>query len=220
MNETQHTGTTTTPDPHAISRGLASGTNDTGETIVQTIGQVYDTSPEDLWDAVTSAERLPRWFAPVTGDLVQGGHYQIEGNASGTIRTCEPPREFTATWEFGGNTSWIAVRVSADGTGARLQLEHTAQVTEDTTFWDEYGPGATGVGWDLGFMGLAKHLATGEAITGDAAEGWETTAEGLGFITESSRLWAEASIAHGTAREDAEGARERTTAFYTGLPEA
>src|SRR5690606_38534560 len=118
---------------------------------------------------------LPRWFAPVHGDLVEGGQYQIEGNAGGTIQTCEPPRAFTATWEFGGNTSWIAVRLSADGAGARLELEHTARVTEDRTFWDEYGPGATGVGWDLGFMGLAKHLATGEAITGDAAAGWETT---------------------------------------------
>lgn len=207
-----------TPDPHAISRGLASGSRGQGETIVQTIGQTYATTVEDLWDAITNAERLPRWFGPVSGELEQGGRYQIEGNAGGTIHSCEPPQQFSATWEFGGNTSWIQVRISPGGAGARLELEHTAEVGEDTSFWDEYGPGATGVGWDLAFMGLGKHLATGATITGEAAQGWESTPEGLGFITESSRLWAQASVAHGTPAEAAEAARDRTTAFYTGQP--
>lgn len=217
MTEHQQSSTATpAADPSATHRDLASRTTEHGEANVQTVAQTYATTAEDLWDALTNPERLPRWFAPVSGDLRLGGQYQVEGNAGGTIETCEPPRSFSATWEFGGNTSWIAVRITPDGDGARFELEHTALVTEDTSFWDEYGPGATGVGWDLAFMGLAKHLATGASITGDHAQGWETTPEGLAFITECSRQWAEANVRFGTPREAAEAARDRTTAFYTG----
>ena len=31
----------------------------------------------DLWEALTSAERIPRWFAPVSGDLRLGGRFQV-----------------------------------------------------------------------------------------------------------------------------------------------
>lgn len=51
----------------------------------------YDTGIEDLWDAITNAERLPRWLLPVSGDLRLGGRYQLEGNASGRITACDPP---------------------------------------------------------------------------------------------------------------------------------
>ena len=29
----------------------------------------YDTTVDDLWDAITTPERLARWFMPVEGDL-------------------------------------------------------------------------------------------------------------------------------------------------------
>lgn len=41
-----------------------------------TLTRLYDTSVDDLWDAVTSRERIPRWFAAVEGDLQLGGRYQ------------------------------------------------------------------------------------------------------------------------------------------------
>ena len=71
--------------------------------------------PADLWDACTNIDRIPRWFLPITGDLRVGGHYRLEGNANGTILTCDPPREFTATWECGGDVSWIEVRITGEG---------------------------------------------------------------------------------------------------------
>ena len=80
-----------------------------------TISQAYDTDAADLWDACTNIERIPRWFLPITGDLKVGGRYQLDGNANGTILTCDPPREFTATWEFGGDVSWIEVRITGEG---------------------------------------------------------------------------------------------------------
>src|SRR5689334_23616439 len=86
-----------------------------GEAHVVTIGQAYPTDAADLWDALTNSERIPRWFLPVSGDLRVGGRYQLEGNAGGTVLSCDPPREFTATWEFNGAVSWIEVRVFEEG---------------------------------------------------------------------------------------------------------
>jgi len=123
-----------------------------------TLTRLYDTSVDDLWDALTSKERIPRWFLPVEGELRLGGKYQLKGNAGGTITACTPPSHFAATWEFGGRMSWVDVKVAAGSGRARMTLEHTA-IIED--HWNQFGPGAVGVGWDLAVMGLARHLATG-----------------------------------------------------------
>src|SRR4051812_25995035 len=53
--------------------------------------RTYHTTPDDLWDALTSAERIPRWFLPIEGDLKLGGRYQVKGNAGGSITRCDPP---------------------------------------------------------------------------------------------------------------------------------
>ena len=75
----------------AVERGMTTGTRDGADTFVQTVAQTYPAPIDDVWDALTSAERLPRWFLPVSGDLRLGGRYAIEGNASGTVETCDAP---------------------------------------------------------------------------------------------------------------------------------
>lgn len=59
--------------------------------LVAIAGRTYDTTVEDLWDALTTPERLARWFLPVEGDLEPGGRYRLEGNASRTIDRCRRP---------------------------------------------------------------------------------------------------------------------------------
>src|SRR6185437_4008593 len=75
---------------------------ETGEVRTVTIARGYAAPVEDLWDACTTPERIARWFLPVSGDLREGGRYQLEGNAGGTIERCDPPHAFAATWEFAG----------------------------------------------------------------------------------------------------------------------
>lgn len=206
----------TTEIEHAdtVDRHLATRELDGADAVVATIGRRFPTSPEDLWDAVTNAERLRRWFAPVSGDLRLGGRYQVEGNASGEILTCDPPHSFRATWEFGEGIGWITVMISGtDDGGAHLSLEHTAHIPSE--FWDQFGPGATGVGWDLSLLGMAQHLANPEADKPDENE-WVASEAGRAFITASSQHWVEASVTFGTNRDQAEAAGRRTTAFYTG----
>ena len=94
---------------NAVRRTVGSRVLEAGEARVVTLSQSYPTDAADLWDACTNIERIPRWFLPISGDLKLGGQYQLEGNASGTILTCDPPRAFSATWEYGGAVSWIEV---------------------------------------------------------------------------------------------------------------
>ena len=165
---------------------------------------------------MTSGERIPRWFLPISGDLQPGGRYQLEGNAGGTITACEPPSHFALTWEFGGDVSWVEVRVADAGDGAaRLTLAHTQRLSDH---WDRYGPGATGVGWEMGLLGLALHIAQPDAPKPDEAA-FAASADGKALITGSSEGWEQAAVAAGTDPEAAHAAATRTTAAYTGEPE-
>ena len=76
--------------------------------------RTYDTMVEDLWDTITTPERLVRWLLPVEGDLKHGGRYQLEGNAGGTITRCERPEALELTWEIMGGTNWVNVRLAPD----------------------------------------------------------------------------------------------------------
>jgi len=179
--------------------------------------RVYDTDPDDLWDALTNAERIPRWFSPVTGDLKLGGRYQVQGNAGGTILRCEPARALDLTWEFAGATSWVTLRLAAEGQGTRLTLEHIFPAADlDGEHWQKFGPAAVGVGWDLSFLGLGLHLASGGAKPPENDPAWMASEEAKTFMRGSADAWAQAHIASG---EDAETARRMagaTAKFYTG----
>jgi uncharacterized protein YndB with AHSA1/START domain len=179
--------------------------------------RTYDTEIADLWDALTSATRIPRWFMPISGELRLGGRYQLHGNASGQITRCEPPRALEVTWEFGGQVSWVKVTLTPEGDRAtRLVLEHVAHVPDTT--WAQYGPGAAGVGWDASLMGLALHLASGAGVDHAEVEAWSASDEGKAFFGQASTAWSTAAVQAGTDPEAARAAAERTTAFYTGAP--
>ena len=197
----------------AVDRSVSSPMRDGQPARAVTLSRAYATTVEELWDAVTNGERIPRWFLPVTGELEPGGRYQLAGNAGGAITACERPSHFALTWEFGDDLSWVDVRLADDGAGrARLSLTHTALLSEH---WSTYGPGATGVGWELGLMGLAIHL-TQPAEPKPDETAFATSSDGKTFITASSDAWGQAAVAAGTALDAALAAARRTTAFYTG----
>ncbi len=175
----------------------------------------YDTAIDDLWDALTRAERIPRWFLPVSGDLKLGGRYQLQGNAGGTITECEPPLSLGLTWEFGAQVSWVNVRLSAAGEGqTELTLEHLAPIDPH---WDTYGPGAVGVGWDLALIGMALHLAAGgAAVDKDQFAAWSVSDDGKAFVRGSAESWGAADVARGEDPARARAAAGETAKFYTG----
>lgn len=197
----------------AVERFVSPRERDGPPARAVTLSRSFETTVEDLWDAVTKRQRIARWFLPVSGELELGGRYQLEGNAGGMITACERPSHLALTWEFGEDVSWVEVRLADDRPDrALLTLTHTAHLSEH---WTEYGPGAVGVGWELGLMGLAIHLAQPSAPKVDEAA-FAASRDGKAFIAGSSEQWGHAAVAAGTDPDAAHVAARRTTAFYTG----
>lgn len=197
----------------AVVRSVSSLERDGQPVRAVVISRILATAPDDLWDAVTNGERISRWFLPVSGELKPGGSYQLEGNAGGAIAACVPLSHFALTWEFGDDVSWVEVSLSNEGAArTRLTLTHTQRLSEH---WNEYGPGATGVGWELTLLGLDLHITQPNVPLPDEAA-FAASPDGKTFITGSCNGWAQAAIAVGDASDAAHAAAKRTAAFYTG----
>lgn len=198
----------------AVSRTVGTRMLPAGEARVMTATRYFGEPVEEVWDACTTAERIGRWFLPVTGELRLGGRYQLQGHASGVVERCDPPHAFAVTWEYGDDVSVVEVRLAPEVTGTRLTVEHVAHVDDDR--WTEFGPGAVGVGWDMILLGLTLHLETGSSIDPAAGMAWSAGPDGVRFTTASSAAWGEAAVAGGEEPTAAAAAAARTTAAYTG----
>jgi uncharacterized protein YndB with AHSA1/START domain len=205
----------------AVQREVGSGRIPAGEGRRVSLQRTYDAPIDEVWDALTNPERIGRWFLPISGDYRLGGTYQFEGNAGGEILECSRPNKLRVTWVYGPapdttSGSEVEVRLSAAGDDATLlEFDHTAIVPEE--MWGVYGPGAVGVGWDMGLLGLALHLRGGSV--GDP-EAWQLSPEGRDFSTRSSKAWGEASRAAGADDETVARNVENTIQFYAPDPDA
>jgi uncharacterized protein YndB with AHSA1/START domain len=205
----------TTAQLDAVERTVTSRPVDGRAANVVRIQQTYTASRDDVWDACTNRERIPRWLMPVSGDLRLGGTYQLEGNAGGTILSCEPGRAFSITWEYGDEVSWVDLSLSGPDAGpTTVTIEHAARA--DDPRWQEFGPGAVGIGWDMMIFGLAQNLAGMPIVTPDKAMAWTASDEGQAFMTRSGEEWRAAHVASGESPEKAQAAADRTRAAYTG----
>ena len=180
--------------------------------------RVFLTEVDDLWDALTNPERIPRWFLPISGDLRLGGQYKLKGHAGGRITRCDPPKALDVTWEYGSDTSWLRVRLEPKGRGTRLLLEHVMLKDADSeSHWKQYGPGATGVGWDLSFLALGYHLVNnGATINPEENVAWTASDNGKLFIRNAAKNWGAAHIAAGESAGTANDMANLTAKFYTG----
>jgi uncharacterized protein YndB with AHSA1/START domain len=200
-----------------VDREVRTGQRDGVATRIAVARRTYATDQGDLWRAITDPERIPRWFLPVSGELRLGGRYQLEGNAGGVIEVCDEPDHLAVTWEFADQVSWLDVTLTSAAGGTTLELAHEAPVDPD--FWTQYGPGAAGVGWDLGLLGLGLHLDSGASVDPAEAETWSVSPSGVTFVRHAANSWADAAVADGDDRSAAQAAAERTVAFYTIPPE-
>jgi uncharacterized protein YndB with AHSA1/START domain len=182
----------------AISRGVARrSTPEGGEGIAAVISRRYEAAVDDVWEAITDPERIARWMMPVTGELKEGGHFQLEGNAGGTILRCERPSRLRLS--FGHETSIVELRLTPDGDATVLELEHT--VPDELT----QGAGAAGTlyvgpGWDGAFLALGLYLQ-GEVADDPVAAA--SSPEAQAFSKRSARAWYEAALASGLADQEA-----------------
>lgn len=199
----------------AVTRATGTAATPAGEGRTITLRRTYRAEVEEVWDALTTAERINRWFLPISGELKVGGHYQFEGNAGGEILACEPPRLLRVSWVMGSPDSFseVEVRLTPVEGGTQFELVHTATVPPE--MWDQFGPGAVGVGWDGALLGLGQHLADPDSdMDAEAKQAWMVSEEAAKFYTASSQAWGEALRASGASDEAVAAAVAATTSFY------
>ena len=195
------------------SAGVGARTIEPGEARVVTVSQCLRHRSPICGMPCTNIERIPRWFLPISGDLRVGGRYQLEGN--GKARPdLRPAATFTATWEYGGNISWIEVRVSGEGPDrSRLELDHIIDVD------DQLGSirprrRRDGLGRRDARFGL--HLSTGEAIDPSFGQRWTGTEDGRPFMTLAGDAWYQAEVAGGADPACGSSAADRCLEAYLG----
>lgn len=197
-----------------VDRSVRDDIRDGRPVRVLVVEREYDAPRSEVWDAVTTGERVSRWLGPVTGDLELGGRFQVEGNAGGTVLGCVAPERLEVTWEYAGDVSWVVLTLAEHGTVTALRLEHSAVVDQEK--WGEFGPGAVGIGWEMALGGLGLHLADPGFSPGQpdfAHPGYPA------FVRASGDAWAAADVASGTDAALAESAAERCYAAYTAIPD-
>jgi uncharacterized protein YndB with AHSA1/START domain len=199
-----------------MTRTVETGRRDGAETKTVTVTQSYPVGVDELWAAVTQGERISRWLMPITGDLRLGGHYQLEGNAGGTVEECVPRERIAVTWEYADEVSWVVARLSGDDNASSLHVEHVAHV--DAQRWEQFGPGAVGIGWDSMLLGLTLHLSSGAGMDRESAAAWVASDAGREFMRRSGEAWCRAQIDSGEDADAARAASERCIAAYLGEP--
>ena len=190
-----------------LDRAVERVQSDGGELVRAVVRHRYDTLPGDLWEALTDPDRMKRWFYPLSGDLREGGTFQLEGNAGGDILACDPPNLLKLT--FGGPDSVVVLRLADAGAGTELQLEHTVPIAMAGS-----GAGAlfVGPGWDGAFLGLDLFVR-GE-VAGDPIAA-ANSPENLAFARESVDLWTAVIERSGTATaEEIAAVREMSLAQF------
>lgn len=118
--------------------------------------EVYDTTIDDLWSALTERQRLERWIAVVDGDLRTGGQVQARFTSgwegSGRIDICESPHRLVVTMSAGtADETVIEANLSAEGSTTRLVVEERGIPLHEIA--------GHGAGWQVHVEDLASHLA-------------------------------------------------------------
>lgn len=196
----------------AIHRAVTTRTIDDGEVVGVLLRRSYDATAEDVWDAMTDPERVRRWFLPLTGELRVGGTFSLEGNMSGDILECDPPRRLKLIW--GGPGSVVELRLTpGSGEDTVLELEHTVPLEMAGS-----GAGAlyVGPGWDGAFLGLGLFLAGVEADDPVAAA---NSPEAQEFSRQSVGEWV-AAIEESGAASEAEVAAAKAASLAHFAPDA
>ncbi len=179
----------------AIHREVSRREGDSGEEVMVAIKRSYAASSDDVWEALTDPERVRRWFYPLSGDLREGGTFQLEGNAGGKIHRCEPPRLLRVS--FGGPTSLVELRLTPDGEDRTLlELDHTVPIE---IAMNGAGSLYAGPGWDGAFVALDHHLDG--VVLDDPMEAYNSP-EAQELAKMSVHAWAAVVEASGTATSD------------------
>lgn len=150
-----------------------------------------------VWNALTRADLVRFWLAPVTGRLARNGAFRVEDHAEGTILDCVAPHLLAVTWS--GDQHVVTARLAADEhTNTVLELVHTGLSSQ--------APVSHGPAWEVAIAGLERLLDNG--IETGLAD-WRSSAQIQIFAQHAVSSWVHAMEASGltTAAELGEAVR-------------
>ena len=119
----------------------------------------FDTTVEDVWEALTTPARLARWLGNVDGDLRLAGTFHAtftsQWTGHGVVEVCEPPRRLLVRMrpdeeEAVLEETVIEAVVTPDGAGTRLVVEERGLSLGALH--------AYGAGWQVHVEDLGHHL--------------------------------------------------------------
>jgi uncharacterized protein YndB with AHSA1/START domain len=140
-----------------------------GDRLAVRLERRYVATTQEIWDAISTPERLRRWFAEVSGDLRQGGEFLVvfgEGDdnlSRGRVIDCQPLSRLEVTWSFGAGAddSILVAELASDEEHTILTIDHRRIPA------DQVGYGA---GWEAYLGRLDAHVGGGRL-----EDWWETT---------------------------------------------
>jgi uncharacterized protein YndB with AHSA1/START domain len=166
-----------TSNTHSGNRLLGSLGSADGAGVVR-IEDRYDTTIDDLWEAITDPARLARWYGEIDGDLRPGGTFRTymasnDLESTGRVEACEPPRRLLVTgretdesYQRGEGVppydGTIEAILTADDDQTVLVIEVRGMPLDKIAFY--------GAGWQIHAENLAKYLAGQEP--GDPEARW------------------------------------------------
>lgn len=209
------------PAIDAVRRAVDIEQGDEAAHVTVSLTTNLSQAPVQLWPRLTDPAELAKWYGPVQGDLREGGSFAAPGGAHGRVLEAAAPHQLSLTWEYGNSVDALEIRLDPEDDGTtELELTHTSDLAPEV--FEEFGPGAIAVGWEIALMGLAAytdgwhHTCQGDVpVPGPL---WLASGQAAEYVRGWSIRWAAASIAAGTDEELARRGEAATARAYGGAP--
>lgn len=182
-----------------VERSMGNREIPAGSARTAVLKRRYDAPIKEVWDAITTPDRVNRFFLPLTGDLRLGGSFELQGNAGGEILACEAPHLLRLEWaplDERGYSDQVEVRLTAEGPAATwLELEH-ASIADVFRNDPETGCYGVGTGWEGPLHYLGEFLRG--VLPDRPSTEWYTfdEAEELRLSQYRGREWANVEAQH------------------------
>ena len=161
----------------------------TGGRRIVRMARAFPTDVDDVWEACTDPQRLPRWLGVAEGDRREGGVVTMrmsdepKDTATLTIVRCDAPRRLIVRWNWPEEPeSIVELNLTPTPAGDTLLTLQHAALTETLSV-------AYGAGWE-DFL-----LRLGWLLDGDEPTGTDTSA----FLAEVTPIW---TTLDGNAHDD------------------
>ncbi|MGY5763950.1 SRPBCC domain-containing protein [Brachybacterium sp. DNPG3] len=191
--------------------------DDTGDPVTArlSLSTNIGLAPARLWPLLTTVEGLATWYGPVTGALREGGSLALADGTRAHVLEVASPHRIALAWDRGHGEEPLLIRVDPEDDGtAALRIVH--ELTMPRAVFEERGPGAVAVGWEVALLRLAAATdgwrATCMADVPHPEPAWLSTPDGAEHLRAWAVRWAAEQLAAGVDEEAVRRGEEATVA--------